>query len=169
MNILLEMFLPGSDLTPLEQSIDDIINGLTKWKPCIEGRIKCAPVKVTIEGNDYFETITRLNNTFLKKQMGRRITNTPCDRRASQVDINRNRFPEGYYPGQNSSGGQGSNYRITCSQFGDDWRTSEFLPILVATVKAFLNPLFGAVTLQTTQVCIPCCDCEWTYRPTNTS
>jgi len=29
----LEMFLPGSDLTPLEQSIDDIINGLTKWKP----------------------------------------------------------------------------------------------------------------------------------------
>jgi hypothetical protein len=49
----IEMFLIGSDVTPLKENVDKIINGLTKWQPWTEGRVKYDPVKVTIEGNDY--------------------------------------------------------------------------------------------------------------------
>jgi len=28
-----EMFVPGSDLTPIEEKLDELIAGLTKWEP----------------------------------------------------------------------------------------------------------------------------------------
>jgi len=32
----IEMFLPGSDLTPIRENIDKIVYGLTKWQPKIK-------------------------------------------------------------------------------------------------------------------------------------
>ncbi len=32
----IEMFLPGSDLTPIKENIDKIVYGLTKWEPKIK-------------------------------------------------------------------------------------------------------------------------------------
>jgi hypothetical protein len=146
----LEMFLPGSDLTPLEQSIDDIINGLTKWKPGTEGRIRCVPTKVAIEGNDYLETITRLNNTFLKNKWGDGLPILPATEGQVRWILTGTDSPKDIVLGKIPPAGRVATIESLAVSLAMTGGRPEYLPILVATVKAFLSPLFGAVTLQTT-------------------
>ncbi|MFC1862124.1 hypothetical protein ACFLX6_02425 [Chloroflexota bacterium] len=64
----LGMFMPGSDLTPLEEKLDDLITGLTKWEPKItEDRVITSPT-VRVEGKDYEEVFTNVNRLFLRNK-----------------------------------------------------------------------------------------------------
>ena len=61
------MFLSGGDLTPLEQNIDLLINGLTKWKPKkIKEKTVITPQKIRVEGKDYEEAAANVNKLFLR-------------------------------------------------------------------------------------------------------
>ena len=65
------MFLPGSDLSPIEQNIDKIIYGLTQWEPSAKGNSADEPKKVSIEGQDYSDAINKMNTLFLKNSWGK--------------------------------------------------------------------------------------------------
>jgi len=57
----MEMFLPESDLTPINENIDKIVYGLTKWEPKIKEKGIVTPPKVTVEGKDYEEAVANMN------------------------------------------------------------------------------------------------------------
>ena len=58
--------MPGNDLAPVEQKIDVIIDGLTKWAPSVKKKGTVTPSNIIIEGNDYEEALANMNNLFLK-------------------------------------------------------------------------------------------------------
>ncbi len=60
------MFVQGSDLTPIENKIDELIAGLTKWKPKIKDISVITPTKVRVEGKDYEEAVDNVNKLFLR-------------------------------------------------------------------------------------------------------
>ena len=64
----IKIFLPGSDLGPIEQNIDKIIDGLTKWKPKTEQKRIEIPPGLTIEGKDYREAMGKMNLLFQKNK-----------------------------------------------------------------------------------------------------
>ncbi|MBM3302544.1 MAG: hypothetical protein FJY85_21655, partial [Deltaproteobacteria bacterium] len=64
------MFVPGSDLTPINENIDKIVYGLTKWEPKIKEKGVYPAKKVTVEGKDYAEALTNMNLLFLKNMWG---------------------------------------------------------------------------------------------------
>jgi hypothetical protein len=66
----MDMFLAGSDLTPIAENIDKIVYGLTKWEPKIKTKGVAAPPKVTVEGKDYREALRNMNRLFLAKMWG---------------------------------------------------------------------------------------------------
>ena len=59
------MFLPGSDLTPLEENIDKIIYGLTQWQPKLKERKIKVPENFKVDGHDYGEAVANMNKLFL--------------------------------------------------------------------------------------------------------
>ena len=65
------MFVPGSDLTPLEENVEQIIYGLTQWEPTVKKRgSEEAPKKVAIEGKDDSDAVTKMNTLFLRNSWG---------------------------------------------------------------------------------------------------
>jgi hypothetical protein len=63
----MDMFLAGSNLTPINENIDKIVYGLTKWEPKTKTKGVAAPPMVTVSGKDYREALTNMNFVFLKK------------------------------------------------------------------------------------------------------
>ena len=61
----MEMFLAGHDLSPIEQNLDRIVEGLTQWKPATKA-IRVEPPTLTVEGKDYQEAVTHMNLLFLR-------------------------------------------------------------------------------------------------------
>lgn len=62
------MFLQSSDLTPINENIDTIINGLTKWEPKITAKgIYYPGDKIKVEGATYAEAFDKMNKLFLSK------------------------------------------------------------------------------------------------------
>jgi hypothetical protein len=62
----LNIFLQGSDLSPLEEKLDKIIDGLTLWEPKAKGRSISKLPKIKVEGDDYEEAFAKMNNLFLR-------------------------------------------------------------------------------------------------------
>ena len=81
MEFPLEMFLPDSDLSPLEDNIDKIIYGLTKWQPVMKEKKIEVPEKITVEGKDYEEAMVRMNDLFLSNLWSDGLPLFPPDRR----------------------------------------------------------------------------------------
>ncbi|MFC1928571.1 hypothetical protein ACFLXK_03075 [Chloroflexota bacterium] len=73
----LEMFIPGSDLTPIEEKMDEFIAGLTKWKPEMEGKKVVKPPKIRVEGKDYEEASDSVNKLFLRNMWSEGLPITP--------------------------------------------------------------------------------------------
>ena len=66
-----EMFLPGSDLTPIRENIDKIVYGLTKWQPKITKKGVYYPAEnIKAQGKDYREAEDNMNFVFLKSMWG---------------------------------------------------------------------------------------------------
>jgi hypothetical protein len=61
-----EMFPEGGDLSPLEENIDKIIDGLTKWRPKLEIKVAVKPPQIRVEGKDYEEALVHMNHLFLR-------------------------------------------------------------------------------------------------------
>jgi hypothetical protein len=50
-----EMFLATGDLSSIQENIDKLVYGLTKWKSAIEEKAAVITSKITVEGKDYQE------------------------------------------------------------------------------------------------------------------
>jgi len=60
------MFVPASDLTLIEEKMEDLIAGLTSWGPERKERGVFSPSRMVIEGKDYEEAFLNTNRLFLK-------------------------------------------------------------------------------------------------------
>jgi len=61
-----DMFIPGSDLSPIEGKMDKLIAGLTRWEPQVKKKGVISPPKLTVEGKGYEEALAGVNNLFLR-------------------------------------------------------------------------------------------------------
>jgi hypothetical protein len=60
------MFDNGSDLTPINENIDKIVYGLTKWQPKITTKGIVNPDMVTVQGKDYQDAVNNMNALYIK-------------------------------------------------------------------------------------------------------
>ena len=67
----MNIFLAGSDLTPIRENIDKIIYGLTKWEPKVKEKcISYHSKNIVVPGKDYREAEDNVNYMFLKRMWG---------------------------------------------------------------------------------------------------
>ncbi|MFC2052278.1 hypothetical protein ACFLT4_06075 [Chloroflexota bacterium] len=71
------MFLSASDLIPIEEKMDELIAGLTEWKPKMGGKRVIRPPKIRVEGRDHEETVANVNRLFLRNMWSDGLPITP--------------------------------------------------------------------------------------------
>ena len=146
----LEMFVPGSDLSPIEKNIDKVIFALTKWESKLTDRKNYTPPPIIVEGKDYQEALNNMNLLFLRSQWSDGLPMMPATRERvnwilTGTDMPRNKVLGTMLP--RASIVTVEQIAVSLAMAGG---RPEYLPVLIATVEAFLDPATKHEHLQTT-------------------
>ena len=145
-----DMFVPGSDLTPIKEKIDELIAGLTEWNP--KGEVKKVVVapKVSVEGKDYEEAFANMNHRFLRNMWtdGLPIV-PPTERRVNWLLKGTDRPPGQEVIKIMPRGGIATVETIAVSLAMAGGRP-EYMPVLIAALEAMGNPRFAHQLMNST-------------------
>ena len=132
----IEMFVGLSDLTPINENIDKIIYGLTKWQPKVTEKGILSPGKnIVVQGKDYQEAVANMNNLFLRNMWSDGLPLVPAT--TEQVDwilTGTDLPPDTVVSKIGPRGGIGSVEAIAISLALAGGRP-EYLPVLIAAVE----------------------------------
>lgn len=136
-----EMFLSSSDLTPLEEKMDELIAGLTQWKPKAKEKKVVTPPKISIEGKDYEEAVDNLNKLFLRNMWGDGLPIIPpTERRVNWLLTGTELSPDKVVAKILPRGGIVTVETIAANLAMAGGRP-EYMPVLIAAVEAISHPL----------------------------
>ncbi len=137
-----DMFVPGRDLTPVEEKMDELIAGLTKWEPKIESKRIIAPSRITVEGKDYEEALANVNKLFLRNMWSDGLPVIPPTKRLvnwllTGTDLSPNKVVIKILP----RGGIATVETLAVNLAMAGGRP-EYMAVLVAAMEAIGNPQF---------------------------
>ena len=144
----IEMFLPGSDITPVEARKQEFYDGLTRWRSAFSGDAAAEAPMVRVGGTSVEDAFARVNHLVLANRWGDGLPVWPPTR--ERVDWILGGAPRprrqrlGIFPPR---GGVTTveSCAIALAMAGG---RPEYLPVLLAAVEAFLDPGSGSETLQ---------------------
>ncbi len=136
----MEMFLPGSDLSPLRENIDRIVYGLTEWQPKNSRAKIVGPEMITVEGADYQTAVDNMNALFLRNLWGDGLPLVPATEECvnwilTGTDLRRDKVLGKVLP----QAGIATVEAIAANLAMAGGRP-EYLPVLIAAVEAILDP-----------------------------
>jgi hypothetical protein len=137
------MFLPGSDLSPIDRNIDAVIYGLTRWEPKTKNKSTTKPPKILIEGLDYEDAVNNMNSLFLKNLWGDGLPIVPPTNERVSYVLKGSDLPPNHIVGEGRilpRGGVASIEMLAVCLAMAGGRP-EYLPVLIAAVEALTNPL----------------------------
>jgi hypothetical protein len=147
-----EMFLPGSDLTPINENIDKFVYGLTSWEPSTKEKATVSPPKITVEGKDYEEAVANMNHLFLKNMWGDGMPLLPAtEERVNWMLTGTDLSPDTLVGGASvlPRGGIATVESVAVALAMAGGRP-EYLPVLIAAVDAVTQPEWGLQAANTT-------------------
>jgi len=150
-----QMFLPGGDLTPLEEHLDGIIRGLTRWQPRTDQQSKLPP-KVKVTGNSYDEALTNIHDLFLRNQWGDGLAIFPPTEERVNWILTGTQLSRETVIGRILPRGATATVESAAISLAMAGGRPEYLPVLIAAMKAILDPLMRHQTMNaTTCSCFP--------------
>lgn len=155
----MEMFIAGSDLTPVRQNIDKIVFGLTQWQPKITKKGVYHPDLITVQGKTYPQALDTLNNLFVRNMWSDQLPFVPPTAdRVKWILTGTDLAPDTVISppgGVLARGGIADVTSIAVALAMANGRP-EYLPFLIAAVQALTDPVFGlAAANPTTSSVIP--------------
>jgi len=139
----IEMFDSGSDLTPINENIDKIVYGLTKWEPKVKEKGVFTPPKATVQGKDYEEAVANMNLLLLKNMWGDGLPILPAtEERVNWILTGTDLSPDTEIGRILPRGGIGTVNALAVALAMAGGRP-EHLPVLIAVVEAVTQPGYG--------------------------
>jgi len=137
------MFVPGSDLSPLNENIDKIVYGLTKWQPQVKAKGVYAAPKVTAKGTDYPEAVANLNLLFLKNSWSDALPLLPATPKSVDWILTGTDLARDKVVGNGKILPRGGiatveSLAVALAMAGG---RPEYLPVVIAAVEAITNPV----------------------------
>jgi hypothetical protein len=152
------MFLPGSDLTPINENIDKIVYGLTQWQPKTTAKGVFPADPVTVSGKDFAEFTANVNALFLKNQWGDGLPIVPPTEAQVQWILTGTDLAPDTVVGSGAIMAKGGiptveSIAVSLAMAGG---RPEYLPVLLAVVDAVSQPDYKLVgSNPTTQDVFP--------------
>jgi len=137
----MEMFIAGSDLTPINENIDKIVYGLTKWQPKVTTKGVLAPPKVTATGKDYQEAVTNMNFLFLKNLWSDGLPILPATEERVNWILSGTDLPRDTVVGKILPRGGIASVESVAVGLAMAGGRPEYLPVLIAAAEAIDHTL----------------------------
>lgn len=136
----IDVFLTESDLSPIEQEIDKIIEGLTGWEPKSKAQGRVKPSKVRVEGKNYEDALNNMNALFSRNLWSDGLPLLPpTEEHVSWILRGTDFAPETELGRLLPRSGIVTIETLAVSLAMAGGRP-EYLPILMASVEAILDP-----------------------------
>lgn len=146
----LEMFLPGSDLTPLRKGIDKIVEGLTKWQPKIKTKGVVHREMVSVQGADYKKAVANMNKLSLKNLWGDGLPLLPATEDQVKWILTGADLPRDTVIGKITPRGGIATVQDIAVSLAMAGGRPEYLPVLIAAVDAMSQPEWGLERMNAT-------------------
>ncbi len=143
------MFPPGGDLTPIVENIDQIIYGLTQWQPKTKSK-KAEAKTMIIEGENYDAALDKMNAVFLQNNWSDGLpllapTVDKVEWILTGTDLDRDTVLGNIMPS-----GRTATVESLAVSLAMTGGRPEYMPVLIAAVKAFCDPRFRHQMMQAT-------------------
>ena len=143
----IEMFLPGSDIAPVEARRREFYDGLTRWTSAQAGNGGASSM-VSVQGATFEDALTKANNTILAQQWGDGLPVWPATRERVEWMLQGTPLPREHVLGTFPPRGGVATVEVCAMALAMAGGRPEYLPVLVAAVDAFLDPESGSEQLQ---------------------
>jgi hypothetical protein len=148
------LFLVESDLSPVKENIDKFIDGLTKWQPTIKEKKLISPPMITVEGKDYEQAFAQANQLYLMNSWSDGLPLLPpTNERVKWILKGSDLSPDTKIGKIQPRGGIATVETLAVALAMAGGRP-EYLPVLIATVEAIVNPVFMHESWQATSASI---------------
>lgn len=144
----IDMFLPGSDISPVETRKHEFYDGLTGWKSDLATPSNGASPLLSVRGATFEEALVRANNLILANQWGDGLPVWPATRERVQWILQGTPRPREHVLGTFPPRGGVATVEVCAIALAMAGGRPEYLPVLVAAVEAFLDPTSGSEQLQ---------------------
>ena len=144
----IEMFLPGSDITPVEARKAEFYEGLTGWRSEFAADENGASRLVSARGATFEDALGRANDLILARQWGDGLPIWPATRERVEWILAGTPLPREHSLGTFPPRGGVATVEICAIALAMAGGRPEYLPVLVAAVEAFLDPAAGSEQLQ---------------------
>ncbi len=148
----LQMMDAGSDLTPINENIDKIVYGLTKWQPKITTKGIKNPPKVTVIGKDYQDALTNMNLLFLKNMWADGLPLFPATEERVNWILTGTDLPRDTVVGAGKILPRGgiATVELLAVALAMAGGRPEYLPVLTGIVDAITDPACGLQGVNST-------------------
>jgi hypothetical protein len=144
----IEMFLPGSDITPLQARKREFYDGLTRWRSAFAGDGAAEAPMVRVEGASVEDVFARANHLMLANRWGDGLPLWPPTRERVDWILRGAAQPRGRKLGTFPPRGGVTAIETCAIALAMAGGRPEYLPVLVAAVDAFLDAASGSEQLQ---------------------
>jgi len=144
----IDMFLPGSDISPVEARRQEFYHGLTRWRSAFgDGAAGEAPM-LRVEGTSVEDAFARANHLMLANRWGDGLPLWPPTRERVNWILGGAAQPRGQKLGTFPPRGGVTTIESCAIALAMAGGRPEYLPVLAAAVEAFLDPQSGSEALQ---------------------
>jgi len=144
----IELFLPGSDIAPIETRKREFYNALTKWQSSFAQSAPGVNPVITVEGESYEDALEKANYLMITNLWGDGLPIVPAT--ASRVDwiLRGTPLPRTHVIGKFPPRGGVTTVEHAAIALAMAGGRPEYLPVLLAAVDAFLDPHSDSAALQ---------------------
>jgi hypothetical protein len=144
------MFAPGGDLAPIQDNMEELIAGLTRWTPAAKAKTESTAATVSAQGRDYSQTLVNLNNLFLRNMWSDGLPFAPPTEKLVKWVLTGTDMPPDkpvltILPG----GGKATVHTVAVNLAMAGGRP-EYMPVLIAALEAMGNEKFAHGLMNTT-------------------
>jgi hypothetical protein len=144
------MFLPGSDLAPLRDGVQHVIDGLTRWTSRAIVRPSDTTARLVIEAADYPNALDRMHRLFLQKSWGDSFPLMPPTQQRVDWILRGSPLSRHQALGRIMPSGNTATVESAAIALALAGGRPEYLPFLIACLEAFTDPRFRHQMMQAT-------------------
>lgn len=145
-----EIVFPNSDLTPINENIDKVIFGLTKWEPNVKTLGEVKPPIITVQGEDYDQALTNMNVLFVRNLWSAGLPLLPPTKERVDWILTGTDLPRDQVIGRilpRSGIATTGQIAVALAMAGG---RPEYMPVLIAIVEALVDPATRHESMQAT-------------------
>ncbi|HVG80151.1 MAG TPA: hypothetical protein VNF03_18535, partial [Patescibacteria group bacterium] len=144
----IEMFLPGSDISPVQARKREFYDGLTTWRSTLAADGSGDAPMIRVEGSSVEDTFARANYLMLANRWGDGLPLWPPTRQRVDWILGGTAQPRRRRLGTLPPRGGVTTIESCAIALAMAGGRPEYLPVLVAAVEAFLDAESGSAQLQ---------------------